>query len=45
MIRGDEVIPLRTEFRWSWRGRLPENVYQDPEYPGTAPVPIEDLIP
>lgn len=45
VIRGDEVIPFRTELRWSWRGRLPENVYDDPGYPGTPTVPTDELAP
>lgn len=47
VIRGGQVTPYREEFRnsiWGWR-RGWRNVYDDPDYPGTDPVPLTEAGP
>ncbi|ANS79170.1 hypothetical protein SGUI_1774 [Serinicoccus hydrothermalis] len=39
VITGGDVIPYREDGDWIG----PDNVYDDPDYPGTDPVPIDDL--
>ncbi|WP_281964957.1 alpha/beta hydrolase [Serinicoccus marinus] len=39
VITGGDVIPYREDGDWIG----PDNVYDDPDYPGTHPVPIDDL--
>ncbi|WP_143553973.1 alpha/beta hydrolase [Serinicoccus sp. CUA-874] len=39
IITGGDVIPYREDGDWIG----PDNVYDDPDYPGTHPVPIDDL--
>ena len=39
VITGGEVIPYREDGDWIG----PDNVYDEPDYPGTDPVPVDDL--
>ncbi|WP_143553849.1 hypothetical protein [Serinicoccus sp. CNJ-927] len=39
VMTGGEVIPYREDGDWI----NPDNLYDDPGYPGTDPVPIDDL--